>query len=44
MKGSRFGEAQNAYALRRAEENVAIGAVCQSTGILEATFYTRWKK
>ena len=36
-------EAQIAYVLRQAEEGTAIGEVCRSAGISEATFYN-WRK
>ena len=35
--------AQIAYALRQAEERTAIGEVCRSAGISEATLYS-WRK
>ena len=43
MKASKFSEAQVAYVLRQAEEGTAIGEVCRSAGISEATFYN-WRK
>ena len=43
MKTSKFSEAQIAYILRQAEEGTAIGEVCRSAGISEATFYN-WRK
>jgi putative transposase len=43
MKASKFSEAQIAYVLRQAEEGTAIGEVCRSAGISEATFYN-WRK
>lgn len=43
MKASRFSESQIAYVLRQAEEGTAIGEVCRSAGISEATFYN-WRK
>jgi putative transposase len=43
MKTSKFNEAQIAYILRQAEEGTAIGEVCRSAGISEATFYN-WRK
>jgi putative transposase len=43
MKASRFSEAQIAYVLRQAEEGTAVGEVCRSAGISEATFYN-WRK
>lgn len=43
MKTSKFSEAQIAYILRQAEEGTAIGEVCRSSGISEATFYN-WRK
>ncbi len=43
MKASRFSEAQIAYVLRQVEEGTAIGEVCRSAGISEATFYN-WRK
>jgi putative transposase len=39
MKTSKFSEAQIAYILRQAEDGTAIGEVCRSAGISEATFY-----
>lgn len=39
----KFSEAQIAYILRQAEEGTAIGEVCRSAGISEATFYS-WRK
>ena len=43
MKTSKFSEAQIAYILRQAEEGTAIGEVCRTAGISEATFYN-WRK
>lgn len=43
MKASKFSETQIAYVLRQAEEGTAIGEVCRSAGISEATFYN-WRK
>lgn len=43
MKASKFSEAQIAYVLRQAKEGTAIGEVCRSAGISEATFYN-WRK
>ena len=43
MKPSKFSEAQIAYILRQAEEGTAIGEVCRTAGISEATFYN-WRK
>lgn len=43
MTTSKFSEAQIAYILRQAEEGTAIGGVCRSAGISEATFYN-WRK
>ena len=43
MKASRFSESQIAYVLQQAEEGTAIGEVCRSAGISEATFYN-WRK
>jgi putative transposase len=43
MKASRFSETQIAYVLRQAEDGRAIGEVCRSAGISEATFYN-WRK
>ena len=43
MKASKFSESQVAYVLRQAEEGTAIGEVCRSAGISEATFYN-WRK
>jgi putative transposase len=43
MKASGFSESQIAYVVRQSEEGTAIGEVCRSAGILEATFYN-WRK
>lgn len=43
MKASKFSEVQIAYVLRQGEEGTAIGEVCWSAGISEATFYN-WRK
>jgi putative transposase len=43
MKRSRYSEEQIAYALRQAESGTAVGDVCRTLGISEATFYV-WKK
>jgi len=43
MKTSKFSETQIAYILRQAEEGTAIGEVCRTAGISEATFYN-WRK
>jgi putative transposase len=43
MKTSKFSEAQIAYILRQAEEGTAVGEVCRTAGISEATFYN-WRK
>ena len=43
MKASRFSESQSAYVLRQAEDGTAIGEVCRSAGISEATLYN-WRK
>jgi putative transposase len=43
MKTSKFSESQIAYILRQAEEGTAIGEVCRSAGVSEATFYN-WRK
>lgn len=44
MKSSKSSEGQIAYILRQAEEGTAIGEVCRSAGISEATFYNWGKK
>lgn len=43
MKASKFSETQIAYVLRQAEDGTAIGVVCRSARISEATFYN-WRK
>lgn len=43
MKTSKFSETEIAYSLRQAEEGTAIGEVCRTAGISEATFYN-WRK
>ena len=43
MKTSKFSETQIAYILRQAEDGTAIGVVCRTAGISEATFYN-WRK
>lgn len=43
MKKSKFTDAQIAFVLRQAEEGTAIGEVCRTAGISEATFYN-WRK
>jgi len=43
MKTSKFSGTQIAYILRQAEEGTAIGEVCRTAGISEATFYN-WRK
>ena len=43
MKTSKFSETQIAYILRQAEEGTAIGEMCRTAGISEATFYN-WRK
>ena len=43
MKTSKFSETQIAYILRQAEDGTAIGEVCRTAGISEATFYN-WRK
>lgn len=43
MKKSRFTEEQIAYALKQVELGMAVGEVCRTLGIAEATFYV-WCK
>jgi putative transposase len=43
MKKKRFTEEQIAFALRQAENGVAVKEVCRKMQISEQTFY-RWKK
>jgi putative transposase len=43
MKASRFSDAQKAFILKQAEEDVPIGDVCRKAGISQATFYS-WRK
>jgi putative transposase len=43
MKASRFSELQIAYVLGQAAEGTAIGEVCRSALISEATFHN-WRK
>lgn len=43
MKKSRFTEQQIAFALRQAEQGVAVEDITRKMGVSEATFY-RWKK
>lgn len=43
MKTSKFSETQIAYILRQAEEGTAIGEVCRTAGISEATYCSRRK-
>jgi putative transposase len=39
MKKSKFTDRQIASVLRQAKEGTAIGEVCRTAGISEATFY-----
>jgi putative transposase len=43
MKASKFSEAQIAFVLKQAEDDVAIADVCRKAGISDATFYN-WRK
>lgn len=43
MKKSKFTEAQIVFALKQAEQGVAITEITRRMGITQATFY-RWKK
>jgi putative transposase len=43
MKRSKFTEAQIAFILRQAKEGTAVGEVCRTAGISEATYYN-WRK
>ena len=43
MKKTRFTEQQIAFALRQAEQGVAVEEITRKMGVSEATFY-RWKK
>jgi putative transposase len=43
MKASKFSEAQIAFVLKQAEDGTAVGEVCRTAGISEATFYN-WRK
>jgi putative transposase len=43
MKRSRYSEEKILYALKQAESGTAVGDVCRTMGISEATFYV-WKK
>ncbi len=43
MKKTRFTEQRIAFALRQAEQGVAVEEITRKMGVSEATFY-RWKK
>lgn len=43
MKKTRFTEQRIAFALRQAEQGVAVEEIIRKMGVSEATFY-RWKK
>ena len=43
MKKTRFTEQQIAFALRQAEQGIAVEEITRKLGVSEATFY-RWKK
>jgi putative transposase len=43
MKKTRFTERQVAFALRQAEQGIAVEEIVRKMGVSEATFY-RWKK
>ena len=43
MKRSKFTEAQIAFILQQAKEGTAVGEVCRTAGISEATYYN-WRK
>ena len=43
MKKTRFTEQQIGYALRQAEQGIAVEEIIRKLGVSEATFY-RWKK
>jgi putative transposase len=43
MKKSKFTEAQIVFALKQADNGVAVAEICRKMGISEATFYN-WKK
>lgn len=44
MKRSKFSEAEIVLVLKQADDGTAIGEVCRTAGISEATFYNRHKK
>ncbi len=43
MKASKFTDAQKAFIIKQAEEDVTVADVCRKAGISSATFFN-WKK